>query len=134
MSNSRFINRKGSFLLIAIIAAALMSLALVNIGLAQFNPGENTIRLVNQGTGNLRVTTVSVGLFDTGVGDATIDVPGTPTTATIAWTGRSPNGDDTITVDINGIGPKDFKAFVSEQAFANCCDSDHFVYVAELPE
>jgi hypothetical protein len=111
-----------------------MSLALVNIGLAQFNPGENTIRLVNQGTGNLRVTTVSVGLFDTGVGNATIDVPGTPTTATITWTGRSPTGDDTITVDINGLGKKDFTAFVSEEADANCCFSNHYVYVAELPE
>ncbi len=108
MSNSRFINRKGSFLLIATIVAALMSLALVNIGLAQFNPGENTIRLVNQGTGNLRVTTVSVGLFDTGVGDATIDVPGTPTTATITWTGRSPTGDDTITVGYQWHWPEGF--------------------------
>lgn len=135
MVNARFINRKGWYLLIAFIVAALMLLAIVNVALA----AENSIRLINTGVGNLRITSVSVGLFDTGVGNAIIDVPGTPTTATITWTGRSPNGDDTITVDItdsngNSTGAKDYTAFVSEEAFANCCASNHYVYVAYLPE
>ncbi len=101
MANARFSNRKVGYLLVAALAAALMLLAVVSVALA----AENSIRLISSGTGNLRVTTVSVGLFDTGVGDATIDVPGTPTTATITWTGRGPTGDDTITVvitDSNG--------------------------------
>ena len=123
------VNRKSGFILFSIMAAAILLLAIANVVRAQ----ENSLRLVGSSEGKLRVTTEAVGLIEGGSPTITIDVPGTPMTATITWTGRGPVGDDTITLDINGAGAKSIAADFAEQAFANCCASDNYVYVAQLP-
>jgi hypothetical protein len=129
MGKTAIINRKSGYFLFSVIIAALLLLAISNVARAQ----EDSIRLVGSSEGKLRVTTEAVGLIDGGSPTITIDVPGTPMTATITWSGRGPVGDDTITLDINGTGAKSITANFAEQAFANCCASDNYVYVAQLP-